>query len=231
MRLAFGFLLVAAAFGAPQDFNGRWDITVASGSGRAWWVELNGVGTASPSGKFVSAYGGDMNTITTITAHDDELTFTIDEPHPANAPPNSATRKVYHAKLVGGKLQGTFEEEGRAGSALRWTGVRAPTINEKDDGTWKEGTPIQLFNGKDLSGWKALHPDVPMKWTVQDAILRNSPPTTDIISERKFWNFKLHVDFRIVQNSNSGIGLRGRYEIQVLDDYGKAPQSHGAAAL
>src|SRR5215475_2181140 len=116
MRLAIGFLLVAAAFGAPQDFNGRWDITVSPGSGRAWWVELNGVGTGSPSGRFVSAYGGDMNTITTITAHDDELMFTIDQPHSAGAPPKAASRKVYHAKLAGGKLEGTYEEEGRAGS-------------------------------------------------------------------------------------------------------------------
>jgi hypothetical protein len=172
-----------------------------------------------------------MNTITTVSAHDDELTFTINDPQ-ANAPPKGASRSVYHAKLTGGKLEGTFVDEGRPGSApLQWTGVRAPVINEKDDGTWKEGTPIQLFNGKDLSGWKGLNPAAPMKWTVQDSILRNAPPTTDIISEQKFWNFKLHVDFRIVQNSNSGIGLRGRYEIQVLDDYGKPPQTHGAAAL
>ena len=55
--------------------------------------------------------------------------------------------------------------------------------------------------------------------------------TTDIISDRKFWNFKLHVDFRIVEHSNSGIGLRGRYEIQILEDYGRPPGTHGAAAL
>jgi hypothetical protein len=70
-----------------------------------------------------------------------------------------------------------------------------------------------------------------MKWTVKDGVLRNAPPTTDIISTQKFWNFKLHMDFRIVEHSNSGIGLRGRYEIQILDDYGKPPQTHGAAAL
>jgi hypothetical protein len=70
-----------------------------------------------------------------------------------------------------------------------------------------------------------------MKWSVVDGVLRNAPPTTDIISEQKFWNFTLHVDFRIVEHSNSGIGLRGRYEIQILDDYGKEPNTHGAAAL
>src|SRR5438128_1929793 len=72
---------------------------------------------------------------------------------------------------------------------------------------------------------------VEMKWTVVEGVLRNDPPTTDIISEQKFWNFKLHMDFRIKEHSNSGIGLRGRYEIQILDDYGKEPGTHGAAAL
>ena len=70
-----------------------------------------------------------------------------------------------------------------------------------------------------------------MKWTVQDGVLRNAPPTTDIISDQKFWNFKLHVEFKIVEHSNSGIGLRGRYEIQILEDYGKPINTHGAAAL
>jgi hypothetical protein len=112
-----------------------------------------------------------------------------------------------------------------------FTGVRAPVIADKDDGSWKEGKPIQLFNGKDLTGWTALVPGAEMKWSVVDGVLRNAPPTTDIISTQKFWNYKLHVDFRIVEHSNSGIGLRGRYEIQILDDYGKPPNSHGSGAL
>jgi hypothetical protein len=233
MRPLLGLLLLAAcpAFAAGQDFNGRWDITVSQGRGRAWWVELNGVGTAAPSGKFVSAYGGDMNTIDTIAVENGELRFTINQPGRSGVPPKSTSRSVYRAHLVAGKLEGTLEVEGGKTPALNWTGVRAPVIQDRDDGTWKEGKPINLFNGKDVTGWKALNPDAQMKWTVQDGILRNSPPTTDIISEQKFWNFKLHVDFRIVENSNSGIGLRGRYEIQILEDYGKPSNTHGAAAL
>src|ERR1035438_9324637 len=76
--------------------------------------------------------------------------------------------------------------------ALKWTGVRAPVIADKDDGSWKEGKPIELFNGKDLTGWQPLNPGAEMKWSYQGGILRNAPPTTDLISEQKFWNFKLH---------------------------------------
>jgi hypothetical protein len=233
MRTLLGVLLLAAspAFSADSNFNGRWDITtIGEGRPRAWWVELTGVGTASAAGKFVSAYAGDMNVIDKISVENGDLVFVINPkagPRAKNTPPS----RIYRAKLVDGKLDGTVMNEGQTQPPVKWKAVRAPVINEKDDGTWKEGAPIALFNGKDLTGWKALNPSVEMKWTVKDGVLRNDPPTTDIVSERSFWNYKLHTDFRIVEHSNSGIGLRGRYEIQILEDYGKPPNTHSAAAL
>src|SRR5271157_5457342 len=231
--LALSLLAVCPAFSAAPDFNGRWDIHAnTQPRPRAWWVELTDVGTPKAAGKFVSAYGGDMNIIDTIAVENGELRFTINPPN-RNAPAKKgpAGPSVYRARMVDGKLEGTFEVECRNTPPIAWTGVRAPVIADRDDGTWKEGKPIAFFNGKDLSGWKALVPGVEMKWSVQDGILRNAPPTTDIISEQKFWNFKAHVDFRIIEHSNSGIGLRGRYEIQILEDYGKPPNTHGAGAL
>jgi hypothetical protein len=227
-RTLFGVLLLSAmpSLAADSDFNGRWDLTTVSRP-RAWWVELNGVGSPNPSGKFVSAYNGDMNTVDTVAVENGELRFTIANPG-RNA---KGPAPVYRARLVNSKLEGTLETPGGSAEPVKWTGVRAPVIADKDDGSWKEGKPIELFNGKDLSGWKALNPAVEMKWSYQDGILRNAPPTTDLVSEQKFWNFKLHVDFRIVEHSNSGIGLRGRYEIQILEDYGKPPNSHSAGAL
>jgi hypothetical protein len=226
----FGVFLLAAvpAIAADSDFNGRWDITtLTQPRPRAWWVELSGVGSTKAAGKFVSAYGGDMNTVDTVVVENGELRFTI-----ANSSRNAKRpAPVYRARLVNGKLEGTLETPGATGAPLKWTGVRAPAIADKDDGSWQEGKPIELFNGKDLTGWKALNPGAEMKWSYKDGVLRNAPPTTDLISEEKFWNFKLHVDFRIVEHSNSGIGLRGRYEIQILEDYGKPVNSHGAGAL
>ena len=235
MRLTFAVLLLAFCplFAADQDFNGRWDITAnTTPRPRAWWVELNGVGTPNAAGKFVSAFGGDMNTIDTIKVEGGQLVFTIAPPNRqarANGP--AAHARIYRAHFAGDKLEGTSEIEGGSAEPIKWTGVRAPVIKDRDDGTWKEGKPIALFNGKDLSGWQGLVPGVEMKWTVQDGVLRNAPPTTDLISDQKFWNFKLHVEFKIVEHSNSGIGLRGRYEIQILEDYGKPANTHGAAAL
>jgi hypothetical protein len=232
MRFLPLLLLLAAcpAFTADADYNGRWDITAnTKPRPRAWWLELNGVGSPNPTGKFVSAYAGDMNNIDTISVEEGVLHFTINRPTRGNQ--KAASGMVYTARLVSGKLEGTVTAEGQKNPPLPWTGVRAPVIKEKDDGSWKEGKPIALYNGKDLTGWKGLVPGAEVKWTVQDGVLRNAPPTTDIISERSFWNFTLHCDFRIIEHSNSGIGLRGRYEIQILEDYGKPPNSHGAGAL
>jgi Domain of Unknown Function (DUF1080) len=212
-----------------QDFNGRWDLTaVTQPRPKAWWLELIGVGSAEPTGRFVSAYNGDMNTVSNITLVNGEIRFTIDIPgRKARAAPSP----VYRAHLVDGRLEGTVATPGTADAPVKWTGVRAPVIADKDDGSWRDGTPVPLFNGRDLSGWTPLNPGAEMKWIVRDGILRNAPHTTDIVSDRTFWNFKVHVDFRIVPDSNSGIGLRGRYEIQILDDYGKPPNIHGAGAL
>ena len=212
-------LVALPLLAADSDFNGRWDIT--TNAKRAMWLEVTGAGTPKISGFFVSDHGGDRNVIDHIAIENGELRFSFDRPVRGGTKTSSPE---YHARIVNGKL------EGSTGNAT-WTGVRAPVITEKDYDTWKEGTPIQLFNGKDLTGWAPLQPGAEMKWSVVDGVLRNAPPTTDIISTDKFWNFKLHVDFRIVEHSNSGIGLRGRYEIQILDDYGQPPNTHGAAAL
>ena len=221
-------LAVSPAIAADSDFNGRWDITARTQPRpRAWWLELTGVGTPAPSGKFVSAYGGDLNKIDHIAVVGGELRFSFDQP---GRDGKITPSPVYHAKLVNGKLEGVLDANG-SGQPTPFTGARPPVISDKEDGTWQRGAPIELFNGKDLTGWKALNPGAEVKWTYQDGILRNAPPTTDLISERTFWNFELHVDFRIIEHSNSGIGLRGRYEIQILEDYGKPVNTHGAAAL
>src|SRR5436305_2938853 len=112
--LVVAFLLAGCpAFSADQDFNGRWDITTATA--RPWWLQLTGVGTATPSGKFVSAYGGDMNNIDVITVENGELKFVIIPPARGGAP---AKQMIYRARLAGGKLDGTLENEGQTGPPL-----------------------------------------------------------------------------------------------------------------
>src|SRR5262245_18022983 len=179
MRVLIGVvLLAAAAIAADWDYNGRWDLTTGAARRGAWWVELRGVGTSNASGKFVSAYAGDMNKIDEIAVLNGAVKWMI-------KPPQGAPF-VYTAKLTDGKLEGTMTREGLSGPETSFTGVRAPEINEKDDGSWKKNHPVELFDGKDLKGWHALVPGAEMKWSVTDGVLKNAPPTTDIVSDQAF---------------------------------------------
>lgn len=214
------FVALAAGIAADDQFNGRWDISVPhEAKSRVWWLEISGAGTPNVKGKFVGFPGGDTNNIQTISIKNGELSFSFGR---------GDTHQQYTARLSGGKLAGTM----RSGEQeLKWTGFRAPIINEKDDGSWHEGKPVELFNHKSLAGWHGLVGGQELGWSVKDGLLASTGHANNLVSDAKFWNFKLHVEYNVGARSNSGIGLRGRYEVQILDDYGRPPQSHGNGAL
>jgi energy-coupling factor transporter ATP-binding protein EcfA2 len=87
------------------------------------------------------------------------------------------------------------------------------------------------FNGKDVSGWHGLVPNLALGWSLKDGAIANTAGANNLVSDGSFWNFKLHVEYRVGKDSNSGIGLRGRYEVQILEDYGKPPNKHSNGAL
>jgi len=80
-----------------------------------------------------------------------------------------------------------------------------------------------LFNGVDLKGWKLRNPAGRQSWSVQNGMLVNSISDkehgTDLVSEEKFMNFTIRYEYMIPKGANSGLYLRGRYEIQILDDW------------
>ena len=79
---------------------------------------------------------------------------------------------------------------------------------------------ISLFNGKDLEGWQnARQPGAETKWTVEDGTMTNVEHGLDIAAKDSFKDFDLKIEFKTVPKGNSGIYLRGRIEIQVLDSF------------
>jgi hypothetical protein len=231
MRSALFFLAVSSVFAANADFNGRWDIDVNNEARRrAWWLEVSGAETAAPLGKFISALGGDLNVIKDLSIKDGVLRFSFDRPaNRKTAEP--AAKLLYEARLVNGELVGEHTIAGRAGYKLEFRGKRAPVIAEKDGPQWKKGRVTELFNGKDLSNWSAMVPGKELGWAVTNGVMHNKAGANNLVSAEKFWNFELHCEFKIGEGSNGGLGLRGRYEVQILDDYGKPVNTHGAAAL
>jgi hypothetical protein len=206
---------------SDKDFNGRWDISVP-GQSRAWWLEVRGAGTAQATGSFVGAPGGQVDPIRDLVAADGQLSFSFWRKYRGRDA--DAERAMWTARIVDGKLEGTMFRERQ--TPVKWVGVRAPVIADREDGSWREGKPVELFNGKDLAGWTNTQ-----NWEVREGILRNVGRARDIATEGKFCNFSLHVEYRVGEGSNSGVGLRGRYEIQIMDDYGRAIDGHSTGSV
>jgi hypothetical protein len=88
-----------------------------------------------------------------------------------------------------------------------------------------------LFNGKDLTGWKLRKEGGDKTWSVKDGILVNDVSGgkhgTDLVSEAKFRDFVLRYEYKVAKKANSGVYLRGRIEIQVLDDFERGTPTKG----
>jgi hypothetical protein len=96
--------------------------------------------------------------------------------------------------------------------------VRAPLLRRDKKPVWDK--PIRLFNGKDLNGWHALGEN---QWVAENGILRSPRSGANLVTDKSFTDFKLHIEFRYQKESNSGVYLRGRYEVQIADSKGKEP--------
>lgn len=221
----------AAAYSAAGDFNGRWNIKPANEPrGRAWWIEVKDAGSRNINGTFVGAPGGQVDTIPRIAIEGDRLVWSFDRVWRGDKT-GLKRRGIYRARIEKGLLVGTLEVEGAPESKTSFTGKRAPLLPEVDDGKWKKGRPVELFNGRDLTGWYSAIRGRGVEWRVEGGVLKNNDKAGDIVSTAKFWNFHLRMEFRVAQHSNGGVGLRGRYEVQIFGDHGEAPSSHGNGAL
>lgn len=127
--------------------------------------------------------------------------------------------EVYEATIKGDMLAGVMTEEGS----------KKYEFTARRERKW--GKPIELFNGKNLDGWKPLGNPAEYKWKVVEGLMHCDGHSANIVSERKFRDFKLHVEFRVPDGGNSGVYLRGRYEIQVAQSAGEKPTDHGCGAI
>lgn len=228
----FLWLFAMTLVAGDKDFNGRWNIKVENEPRqRVWWLEVEGAGTKSLTGLFVGAPGGDMNKIEQMTLDGGELRFSFERKYGygSKADRERMRKGVWTARVKDGKLMGTFSLDGNV--VHQWTGTRAPVIRDRDDGSWKEGAPVALMNGKDLSPFTAMVPGKELGWTVKDGMMTNVAGANNLVSKEKFWNFVLKAEYRLGPKSNSGIGLRGRYEVQILEDFGRTPDTHSHGAL
>ncbi len=208
---------------ARQDIAGRWDLTVGVGDAAyPSWLEIT-TKDGKLSGRFVGQFGS-ARPIKKLSFQDGRVNFSLPVQYE-----KSKTDMSFEGILSasGDKLTGTTKSE--QGFELTWFGVRAPALPKPLHVKW--GAPIELFNGKDLAGWKMRSPKGPNGWKAVNQIMENDMPSGDILTERQFKDFKLHLEFNCPSKSNSGVYLRGRYEVQIVDSYGQPPESHRLGGL
>jgi hypothetical protein len=197
-------------FGDPA-IEGRWDITVDKGDKKVpSWLDVRHSGNRTLVGYFVSE-SGSARPVSKINFKDGKLNFSI--------PPqweDGENDFILEGSLNNGSLSGTITS--CDGKKYPWTGVRAPSLVRTTPPVW--GNPVTLFNGKNTDGWYAMGPN---QWMAKNGILTSEKSGSNLVTKDKFSDFKLHIEFRYPKESNSGIYLRGRYEVQVSDSYGKSP--------
>lgn len=206
--------IAQAADAQDSAFLGRWDLTLhAPDREYPSWLEVHRDGSTLKA-EFVGRWGN-ARPLPKVEVSDGVLKFVSPK-----GEEDSKQDMIFEGHLTGVTLAGTVNSPD--GKEWKWTGTRAPTLTSAHTSKW--GRPIQLFNGKDLSGWKAS--GAGQSWTVQGGNLVTPGRGPELISERQFKDFKLHVEFNCEKDSNSGVYLRGRYEVQVETDSQAEPASH-----
>lgn len=191
---------------ALKPWLGRWDVTLQT-PGRVWssWLEVvqeNG----KPKVRMVGRWGH-ARWLPQASIEGGKLRFVSPKEEEGRD-----TDMAFEAKRDGNRLVG--QTSGPDGAVWTFRGVRAPALAHKDV---KWGKPVRLFDGKDLTGWNLLDP-AKQSWSAADGILASAGSGSDLRTTGTFRDFKLHLEFNCAPGANSGVYLRGRYEVQIEND-------------
>ena len=192
---------------------GRWDLTITTPTGPLpSWIEVSFPG-GDPRVLFVGVMDHAVPP-KDLQINGQEIRFLSPK-----GEEGFAHDMLFKGKLAGDRLEGTVTDS--TGTTWPFTGTRAPRLDKKSQPQW--GAPIKLFNGVDLTGWRLNDPTRPGTWKVENGELITTGRGSDLVSLQKFDDFKLHVEFKNAPSTNSGVYLRGRYELQIETDEGANP--------
>jgi hypothetical protein len=195
---------------------GSWDLEIQYGDTTLpSWLEVEFSGTKTLIGRYVS-FAGSARPIAEVFESDNSFNFSI--------PPQWSGNQYMHLSGTrdGDRLSGNIITN--TGQAVTFTGVRAPSLEREAPKKWSKPEP--LFNGENLDGWQPQTTDRSNQWQAVNGVLTNPASGVNLMTTLKYDDFKLHLEFKYPKGSNSGIYLRGRYEVQVEDNYGRVPNSH-----
>ena len=232
MSLLFCFVQIAGSMAqdstaiSGDEVYGNWAVEMPFGA--AGWLTFKQV-EGVPEGELWTVGGGKkLLGLSVVDGHQCSFSrmIRVGAPEYSGGPPTGNRVKIRHAGVLkGGRLLIKYVLPD--GTACSYEGKRIPQLPSRPNLDLVEfGEPIQLFNGTDLKGWEPVNADQKSGWGAVDGELRNTTPKLDfspystygnLRTSAGFTDFNLKIDFKVPQGGNSGIYLRGRYEVQVLD--------------
>ena len=244
LALSIGCVSVFAAESADL-YIGHWALTIPGG-GAGW------LGVEQKDGYLDGSIlwgGGSVVPVSSVYMDGDALIVTrIHKVERKDAGGNVVRTQTFTetivAKVSGDNLSLTQirpRSNGKGVNRSEFTGKRIPTLPAKPDlSKARYGKPIILFNGTNLNGWKLTNPRQANGWSVEDGILVNRPMQKqgrrhisygNLCTEAEFEDFNLKLEVNVPKRGNSGVYLRGIYEVQVSDAYGKRLDSHNMGGI
>ncbi len=224
MRLHISGLLAAAvvvlaavpARAQNNPFVGTWNITPEAPTRGVYWLEVKEDG-GKPTVMFLNR-GGSPVAGQDVKLSGGELSFMVGG--------TAQNRPTVTLRAAGNAVTGTV-------GTTKVAGERPPTWGACDaNGKHTFGRPVALFDGKSLDAWGIQMADRAIMWSVADGAMTNEPKGNNLVSKEKFKDFRLDAEYKVSPKGNSGIYLRGRYEMQVLDDAGRTDdREHGHMSI
>jgi hypothetical protein len=207
------------SFAQTASVEGRWDITITiNDKPYPAWLEVARSGSKRLVGSFVGI-SGSARPVSIVQFVEGKIGFSL--------PPQwerGDNDLRFEGLLQGDSITGTMN--GADGKINKWSAVRAPLLIRDKEPVW--GSPVKLLKESSLDGWQANGQN---QWVVENGILKSPRSGANLITTTKYNDFKLHIEFRCPKGSNSGVYLRGRYEVQIEDNRGRQPEKHLMGSL
>ncbi|MBI4556660.1 MAG: DUF1080 domain-containing protein [Candidatus Hydrogenedentes bacterium] len=235
----------ADASAADNPFIGHWALTLPGG-GAGWLGVTNDQGFLDAT---ILWGGGSVVPVDSVYLDGDALVVTRRREVERKDSAGKVIRKQVFTETITAQAAGDTlnltrvvpSEKGAGVTRETFTGKRIPPVPPAPDvSKLKFGKPVQLLSGNSLDGWELTDPEDTNGWKVHDGILANDPvqqegkphnPYGNLRTKSEFGDFNLTLEVRVPKGGNSGVYLRGIYEVQVEDSYGEPVDAHNMGAI
>lgn len=232
---------------AQNPFIGGWDLTIPGGG--AGWLEIKQE-KGYLDGRILWG-GGSVVPVSSVFVNDESTMLFVTRVRDVSRKDKSGkeVRKQQFTEFIMGRLtpEGglklTQMVPNRNGVGIKsndFTAERTAPLPDKPDlSKIQYGKAIQLLDKNSLKGWTLTNPGAKNGWSVTDGVLVNKPVKKpgerahygNLKTVREFEDFNIKMDVVVQKGENSGVYLRGIYEIQVSDSFGRGVNSHNMGAV